>query len=41
MLQALQAAVANTFEKKRQFGQYAVIWQDGTPVQSGTDAPRT
>lgn len=41
MLEALRAAVARSLEKKRRLGQYAVIWQDGHPVQSGQDAPKT
>ncbi len=34
MLKALQTAVANNLEKKQKLGQYAVIWQNGQPVQS-------
>ncbi len=41
MLKALQTAVANSLEKKQKLGHYAVIWQDGRPVQSGSDAPKT
>jgi hypothetical protein len=41
MLEALQAAVAKTLEKKQKLGQYAVFWQDGRPVQIGPDAPTT
>lgn len=40
MLKALQTAVANSLEKKRKLGQYAVIWQNGQPVQTGSDAPK-
>ena len=40
MLKALQAAVANNLEKKQKLGQYAVIWQNGRPVQAGADAPK-
>jgi hypothetical protein len=40
MLKALQAAVASSLEKKQKLGQYAVIWQNGRPVQSGADAPK-
>lgn len=40
MLKALQTAVANNLEKKQKLGQYAVIWQNGQPVQYGSDAPK-
>lgn len=40
MLLVLQTAVAKSLEKKRKLGQYAVIWQNGRPVQSGSDAPK-
>jgi len=39
LLGSLQKAVAQTLEKKRRLGQYAVIWQDGKPVLTGEDAP--
>ena len=39
MLLVLQTAVAKSLEKKRKLGQYAVIWQNGRPVQSGSEAP--
>jgi len=32
-LDALRRAVADALERKRRLGQYAVIWQDGRPVQ--------
>lgn len=41
MLKALQKAVANSLEKKQKLGQYAVIWKNGQPMQSGGDAPKT
>ncbi len=41
MLQALQAAVAKSPERKQKLGQYAVIWQNGHPLQSGADAPKS
>jgi hypothetical protein len=41
MLKALQTAVANSLEKKRRLGQYAVVWKNGRPVQAGPDAPKT
>lgn len=40
MLKALQEAVAKTLENKSRLGQYAVIWEDGRPVQVGADAPK-
>ncbi|MCE8019251.1 hypothetical protein HOP51_03830 [Halomonas sp. MCCC 1A11036] len=39
MLDSLRAAVAETLERKRRLGHYAVIWQDGKPVLIGDDAP--
>jgi hypothetical protein len=39
MLESLRDAVARSLEKKQRLGQYAVIWQNGRPVQSGHDAP--
>lgn len=39
-LAALQKAVADTLERKRRLGHYAVIWRDGKPVVIGDDAPR-
>lgn len=39
MLDSLRTAVADTLERKRRLGQYAVIWQDGKPVLVGDDAP--
>ena len=32
-LDSLRQAVAEALERKRRLGQYAVIWQDGRPVQ--------
>ncbi len=40
MLKALQDAVTQSLERKRLLGQYAVIWQDGVPVQLGGDAAK-
>jgi len=40
MLDSLRSAVAETLERKRRLGQYAVIWQDGKPVLFGEDAPQ-
>ncbi|MFP3342928.1 hypothetical protein [Vreelandella aquamarina] len=39
MLNSLRTAVAETLERKRRLGQYAVFWQDGKPVLIGEDAP--
>ncbi|MGM0984372.1 MAG: hypothetical protein ACQEXG_13250 [Pseudomonadota bacterium] len=39
MLDSLRAAVAETLERKRRLGHYAVVWQDGKPVLIGEDAP--
>jgi hypothetical protein len=38
-LATLKRAVAQTLERKRRLGQYAVIWQNGKPVTVGEDAP--
>lgn len=40
MLKALQTAVAKSLDKKQKLGQYAVIWQNGQPVRTGSDAPK-
>lgn len=40
MLNSLRTAVAETLERKRRLGQYAVFWQEGKPVFIGEDAPR-
>ena len=40
MRDSLRSAVAETLERKRRLGQYAVIWQDGKPVLIGEDAPQ-
>lgn len=39
MLESLRDAVARSLEKKQRLGQYAVVWHNGRPVQSGHDAP--
>ncbi|MGB4336202.1 MAG: hypothetical protein WBJ41_15290 [Chromatiaceae bacterium] len=41
MLETLRQSVAKALEKKRRLGQYAVTWQNGKPVVTGEDAPRT
>jgi hypothetical protein len=40
-LDALRQTVGNMLEKKLRLGQYAVTWQNGKPVVTGDDAPRT
>jgi hypothetical protein len=40
ILETLQAVAAETLERKRRLGHYAVIWQDGRPVAVGEDAPK-
>ncbi|MBF0245550.1 MAG: hypothetical protein HQL31_09820 [Planctomycetes bacterium] len=39
-LNALQLAASEVLEKKRRLGQYAVIWENGSPVMVGDDAPK-
>lgn len=39
MLDSLRHAIAETLEKKKRLGQYAVLWEDGKPVLVGEDAP--
>lgn len=41
MLKALQEAVKKSLERKKKLGQYAVVWQNGQPIQAGADAPQT
>jgi len=41
MLHTLQNAVTKNLEKKQKLGQYAVVWENGRPVQTGADAPKT
>ena len=36
-LDALRSAVAETLERKRRLGQYAVIWRDGQVVRIEPD----
>ena len=38
LLETLQKVVLETLEKKRRLGQYAVIWRDGKPVETGGEA---
>ncbi len=39
VLASLKKAVAETLERKRKLGQYAVIWDGKKPVLKGDDAP--
>lgn len=39
MLEVLKRVAAETLEKKRRLGHYAVVWKDGQPVLIGDDAP--
>jgi hypothetical protein len=39
ILESLKKVVAETLERKRKLGQYAVIWDGQKPVQSGPDVP--
>ena len=40
LLETLQKVVMETLEKKRRLGQYAVIWRDGKPVETGGDVQK-
>ena len=39
MLDCLRQAVANTLERKRRLGQYAVLWSGNAAIAVGEDAP--
>jgi hypothetical protein len=39
ILDCLKQVAADTLERKRRLGHYAVIWRDGKPVAIGEDAP--
>lgn len=39
MLDCLRQAIADTLERKRRLGQYAVLWSGDAPVAVGEDAP--
>lgn len=39
ILETLRKVAADTLERKRRLGHYAVVWQDGKPVAIGEDAP--
>jgi hypothetical protein len=38
-LDCLRKVAADTLERKRRLGHYAVIWRDGRPMLIGDDAP--
>jgi hypothetical protein len=39
ILETLKQVAADTLERKRRLGHYAVLWRDGSPVLIGEDAP--
>lgn len=39
ILETLRQVAADTLERKRRLGHYAVIWRDGRPMAIGEDAP--
>ncbi|WP_008317590.1 hypothetical protein [Leptolyngbya sp. PCC 6406] len=39
ILETLRQVAADTLERKRRLGHYAVIWRDGKPLIIGDDAP--
>jgi hypothetical protein len=39
ILDCLRQVAADTLERKRRLGHYAVIWRDGRPMAIGEDAP--
>lgn len=39
ILETLKQVAADTLERKRRLGHYAVLWRDGKPVIVGDDAP--
>jgi hypothetical protein len=41
ILEMLREVAAETLERKRRLGHYAVVWQDGKPVAIGEDAPES
>ena len=38
-LQVLRKAVADTLDRKRRLGHYAVIWREGKAIAIGEDSP--
>jgi hypothetical protein len=41
MLDSLREAVAQTLERKKRLGQYAVFWHHDAPIAVGDDAPKS
>lgn len=39
MLALLRQVASQTLERKRRLGEYVVLWQHGSPVLVGEDAP--
>jgi hypothetical protein len=39
ILETLRKVAADTLERKRRLGQYAIVWRDGKPTAIGEDAP--
>ena len=39
MIDTLKQVAAETLDRKRRLGHYAVIWQDGKAIAIGEDAP--
>lgn len=39
ILEILRKVAADTLERKRRLGHYAIVWRDGRPVAIGEDAP--
>ncbi len=39
ILDCLKQVAADTLERKRRLGRYAVVWCEGKPVAIGEDAP--
>ena len=40
ILNTLRSVAADTLEKKKRLGQYAVIWDNNKPVLIGEDKPK-
>jgi hypothetical protein len=39
ILDSLRKVAADTLERKRRLGHYAIVWRDGKAVAIGEDAP--
>lgn len=39
ILEVLRQVAADTLERKRRLGHYAVVWKNGKPALIGDDAP--